>query len=852
MHSEKAEKNNGDETVSAIKTFEKASESTLLGGVLSNHMDGILDDDAIYRRYVGSVNTSCTINDHPDTNKKTIIYEIGRVRLNTVSICDNDKKNKKNKKNTVKELAKKLIHESHSKSLDEQKTKKERRVEKNTRDKAGSVQDIITKLSVTEELNVQKKSDDSLELIDDPGLLLDDDSSDDEMGNYVCRSISQSISIDGVFNAELIGMHRKIANYTGKHDYMDLSGVAFVLALSIGHYVNTGKLTCADMRFGKSINIRALGTAFDPVSSSPNSVFVPRQVQKIMAPGVFCALTSAINAYGSTVFTDCIEVDEGNNTLLVEFSDAALVGGCFEALRLLFVLYDKCEAGSTIAFAAIKGFHTINSVVSHTDEGGWFRDLLRKGFFCPPFGAIYVEETKNFLGFPIPSIYSPASVTAVVDSILLISAAGVTLCDPLVMVKESMFPTVFTCKPKGSDQQLFDYERQCFKSNLGHIQLNGKKFFQNYANFCGKMFGLTESTSNVQSFLSNSTTILSRNMSNRHLKFQTVSPFFWIEPTSLFSESTGSLAEKYGFGPIAFLNSTISAPFFEKIQLVQDLGQVKYCVIKFRSARTSPLLIHLSGNADDGLANIIPWNFVSESVVQPGGTETPNDLRERHSDISKYLWGRGQSTIFPPGECNYIETAIGARFVMATFDEDFCDFKDAHIPNAEELLTGSVNMRAGRPYRIRNGKIGSFPKVINKSYTIGAKALQSACRSNYAFNVTGGEGIISSNTSPVFLEIDDTVVNAITGESVALAGASPSLSKGPHVPFRTVDDTTKPKRPNLKSGGQKTPGSKLKPESKTTSDKKEESKDVTTNVISEILPDEYLKAEEVTLLPAGE
>lgn len=340
------------------------------------------------------------------------------------------------------------------------------------------------------------------------------------------NKLNQSVKVGEILDIELIALHKKISNFDGKYEFMDLSSVLFALGRAISHYNNTGTLDTAFIRDGHPLMLRSLGTAFDPITSSPNSVFIPRLTSRIMAPSTFCALVSASNSSGSTVYSDMVEVDGNNAATMLTFSNGYLAAGCFEAVRLIFLMYSNMDEGSVAALAFTRGLHFDTTVVGHTDEGGFMRDVLRSGGYTPSYGAVYAFDTSSFIAFPSPGVGDRRGIAAVVDSILLTTAAGVALCDPGVSVGKNILPTVYTENKNETAQYA--------SLHISKINLYGRFFFDRYATFLARVFGLSCNSKKASMFLAFSSSVLSRSVNcSRHLNFETVSPFFWIEPSSI-------------------------------------------------------------------------------------------------------------------------------------------------------------------------------------------------------------------------------------------------------------------------------------------------------------------------------
>lgn len=755
-----------------IENLLKNKNSLLLGGVLSNDLDGKIANKE-FRRYVSELESSAVIKGMNEINVKSILYEIGehhyanknvkgsQIRYTQATLMAEfevfyEKQGKELLNSIEKENLKfkvladelfevdkeiKLLESSkvgdREKRREVEKLKKSKTLVKMNSDifkefKYETLRKFNESISIEEIENLDDNELNSLLMVEEDGINI--------------LRFSQSVKTNNVLDSELSGWHRKFLPFAGNFEFMDLSGMAFRLGIALGKYNNSGTLDYNYLANGKALNIRSIDTATDSVTASNDGVVIPNIISKIFNQACYCALVGAANGSGSMVYTDSLLTDGNNAHKITIFKDEALVQGIFSAIRVLMLMYEKFDCGSVIGFAFLKGLHNTNTVVAHTDEGGWFRDILRLGDFKPSFGGIFVEDSRNYIGMPFPSVYHKQSICAVVDSMLLVSAAGVSLCDPLVSIKGRTYPTVFQC----NKEKLFSDGDDYFKSNVNKILMYGNEFFDNYNVFIGEMFGLSCNSGQVPAFLKSSVRLYSNQIANRHLSHKIIAPYYWIEPTSLISRNCGLSGELGGSGPIVYRDSIKVAKFFDFCEKDIDLGNRSIYNIKMKSARTCPLLLHLEGNKLDGLANITPWQFVGENFSLPGGKDDVFKKRDELRSISDYLWKRGQSSIFAPGELNYIGEGYSINILKNSYTNDSFEVETSHFPREDELLHGNVTFTTTRPHRIKNGGISKFNKIINKDRAEASSALERALLINYQYGITGGEIFAPRNSEPIF------------------------------------------------------------------------------------------------------
>jgi len=594
--------------------------------------------------------------------------------------------------------------------------------------------------------------------------------------------MSQIVAMSDVVSFQLTSLHRKFTNFTGTYEYMDLSAIGFHLAKAIAKYNNTGSLTANEIRGGKPILIRSLGIPTDPITSNDANVFIPRTAATIQGPAAFNALVSAVNAYGCTVYTDVCEIDGNACPVMMDYADGALVSGCYAALRILLSMYDLSGNGVVMAYAITRGFHTMNSVVGHTDEGGFMRTCLRKGGFKPPFGGIFMDNVTAYNALPIPNATCDSQITACVDSILLTTAAAVALSDPCITIEDRVYPSIYSTSCPGQERKL----------DLGRkIAMDGGALFDTYVTLLGKIFGVSGGSERAANHLFNCMTSTAR-APERHLNNETLAPFYWIEPTTILPRTFHTIAEDAGYGSMVSVGDDITLDALPKCKVAVQNGPSTLIGYEHRSARTVPLLMYLQGHRLDGLANIRPMNYLAEKMVLKGGLHSATDSRNLSQDIGWYLWGRGQCSLLAPAECVYIGQTMGVGIKHHTIDDMFT-VNPCHMYSASELQTATITMCASRPVRIVDGAICAFDKHIQRERTAAARAMENARSYMYSFGKTGGEQFIASNSELVFASTDNTPSGPVVrGDAVIDESREPIEHKGSttrkvvHVPLRVT------------------------------------------------------------------
>lgn len=182
------------------------------------------------------------------------------------------------------------------------------------------------------------------------------------------------------------------------YKHADLSGIIFHLSAGLAHYALTGELTTGRLRRGTALALEDFSVAGAPLPAA-NCVLIPKDAMMLQNPEVFTALVCATNAAGSKVASDHVRVNPNTNAARLDvFRGADLAHGCLWALRMLFKMCSDADATCIAALAFVKGIHSVASV-SHSDEGGYTRDVLRCGKFVAPYGRLFAAGVTSYIGF---------------------------------------------------------------------------------------------------------------------------------------------------------------------------------------------------------------------------------------------------------------------------------------------------------------------------------------------------------------------------------------------------------------------------------------------------------------------
>lgn len=611
-------------------------------------------------------------------------------------------------------------------------------------------------------------------------------------------SVPQAWNANPAIVSELVGTLRKESTLRSTFETCDLSGVMQVLGRAVAYYANTGTLNCNMMRSGKPINITTTALIDFPVPNN-NSVFIPRTMAPEMSEGVFAVLAAAVNSFGVPVVTDRALVSNINAVMVNEPTDATAFHSCWLAARALLAMAHKSGAGGPMSVAFVAGIHDAMSVVAHTDEGGVVRDILRGVTYNKPRGFVWTIGWRDYAGLAdLSPALSLVEAQSVVDSVALLTAAESARADPLVENNGKYYPSVFAAQHKyqysdieqtamvsGSDKERQSVrrntQRHYAKQQRSLLQMRGWQWCKLYATQLAKSLCTSGETELAAEALQNG--MLSLTEDNRHICHAVIAPWYWIEPTTLIHERDASnMADIHGYGVIAPITGSYSMPVFEHVQDPVTNNLNEFIWTKWRSARTSGLVVSMLGRPASALEDIAPRILDENGVICEGGNGLLAQRLHDKERLNSYLWKRGSCWVPAPAELLHTGPYIGFKLYKRRFDMEGDIVHATALPATEYEISGdlSVVLKASRPSPLRSGAMGDLPRSIRRLVNSGSR------------NLSGG-GSGGGNHDTRRLSAGDDIMPITTGLSHAMTltqrrvdqGASTGLvrtsgpSKGP-------------------------------------------------------------------------
>lgn len=544
--------------------------------------------------------------------------------------------------------------------------------------------------------------------------------------------VDTSYDTSSVLAEDFVGLAKKFTNFSASFEYSSLAGVAERLARTLAACSVYDDVTSSDIRAGRALLVNALSTYDGPVNSLVNTVFIPRLVNTAISGDVFSVLANAVAGEGGSIATDVIELDAATRQPIIPLVDeGGVFHACVEALRLVGANMIASDQGPLFAYAVTRGIHRVLSVVGHTDEGGVTRDLLRVSGFAPPFGGLHYGLTP-YAGIPACSSNNAADYAAYVDAIALTTAAVVAHCDPGITLNGYWFPTFFNGTSRddaeGRPGDTLEGTAQMSQRNAAQLVNTLGTFGPLYIGALGRIFAADGSVDRAVSHLCASGGIFGSD--NRHLRYPTVTPYFWIEPTSLIPHDfLGTPAEAGGAGSFGGKDTLRTREGWEDIVQVgapDTVFSAYHALMRF--PRTSWFLVHWLNHPANGLGSMPIRQLDPNGIIQPGHCAAQPQVRDRVDaslPLTDYLWTRGQSPFCAPGELLNLAGTIGFLVKHLTLDDEGVPTPE-HLPTAREFLTTEVTIHVGRPTGIATGPSNQRDAGVRRAKTRAARELAAA------------------------------------------------------------------------------------------------------------------------------
>lgn len=541
----------------------------------------------------------------------------------------------------------------------------------------------------------------------------------------------------------------KYSAFSAEHSYMDMSALIEQLGAALCVYAERGELQAEWLSANRAVKLVPLQQHVTGCVPSTNCIFVPRCVDTELHPSTFCAILHAAAACGATVVTDVVGVDVVTNKGYYPiYNDAALVAGCYDALRIIGGMYEACEAGDVFSLALTRGVVRALTVVGHTDEGAVMRSVLRAGAFVTPQGGI-IASTPKITGIPQPGDTSVGSYRKVTDAMALLIAGYVAEADPGMVVGGKVLPTTFA--HVGDDVG----DSECHEHNHYRLQEVMPKFAPRYVKCLNAIYGVSGVSGLAASFL-NFSVSLGMIGTDRHMGGRVMCPFYWVEPTCVVPRSVeGGSSSATGSGALVYYDERKTENLLGQHEVTSSWVHEYEVTLDYTNIRTSPLLRWLAMRRDDGLALIDISACDPDLFLMTGPNIRGGAIGAHTMDLtrlSELRWRAGDNCVPKPGEALYTGDGISLLFhwisspVKSEGGRTPYAYRLNALPKRADLESSTITIMCTNLVECGWSDIGSYAPGVLKHVTRGARAVAAA------WNVRAMEGAF--NRAPTFTRGD--------------------------------------------------------------------------------------------------
>lgn len=499
---------------------------------------------------------------------------------------------------------------------------------------------------------------------------------------------------------------------TVQQETFDTCAIVERLAQVVGKFCLWGTAAVSDLSTGTTLNARMLVPKVT-TAIRDGEVFMTSELwgsDTTMAAAIAYAATGA----GSTIVFENMQVDDKGRITVPKMSDHALAAACYRALRYLGHQAELAGTGSAYAYALTRGLHQTATVVAHTDEGGYVREVLRRGRFCTPTAVMIRLDETSWTGLPVLRSASAAAFQNTIFSLLLSTAAAVAVADPTVTIGDERYPQVLTVDQNtpltllvGRDESVPDSEVQVEAAQ--HVAEMCGDFATLYIYALTKLLGFSrvayeprdhlmaafswyeptdvpQADGTVQKFVS------------RHL-LRTGHYWYWIEPTGVLGYKYGELpAAGIMSGPRALPGGVEEYPALTGLLRTSSQLGATGIWATFLSARRNPAIDWLRENPQDGLAYLRVANANPDGLACLGvdcneGRSALVKLLATAPSIASLCWVRGDARINAPAECMAVQHKLALVVVHDILAAGAGRARLTPMPEHSELEAWSITYK---------------------------------------------------------------------------------------------------------------------------------------------------------------
>nr|AYD61656.1 putative coat protein [Blechomonas juanalfonzi Leishmaniavirus-like RNA virus 1] len=412
--------------------------------------------------------------------------------------------------------------------------------------------------------------------------------------------------------------------------------------------------------------ISCIGNLPGAVALTGQALYLPDRIRE-KSPLLYDTLLMLGVAAEANIVLGTVVLNQGTLRMAVTQRPPEDVAcGLHLAVEYLLALSSLCGVGTAAALALTCGLHSIATVVGHTDEGGLMRDVLRADVPRGCYGIIGDVELIQTGCLPrLLGVTSWNMLSGIWDKITLATAGLVAVSDPLMRIGAKFYPTIVSTQAPSVYERVVAY----FRSSNDFAGL----YLKNLTTYFGVTHDENTAGSLYLTYLFNSSIENKGGISDRHASAQVIAPWFWIEPTGVFKNTTWmeSPANDLGYGVLAIPRVPTTVGSCDDVLSIASRGPDTVVTLDWTTARRNTLLNILLRKRDDGLGRIrvVPeagdWILDGQPrrrdcTVTNHGTEsaTCGHKNPNLGTIDEYLWGRTSSDLFAPAELTSLQPVL--------------------------------------------------------------------------------------------------------------------------------------------------------------------------------------------------
>lgn len=346
--------------------------------------------------------------------------------------------------------------------------------------------------------------------------------------------------------------------------------------------------------------------------ATDNAVYLTNAVLTYRSNIYWYLLILACIGVGSTVFVAGGLLNAQGQLIVPTLTTANVRATLPSIIADLTELSDEVGEGGSALLAMFRGINQVNVLVSHTDEGGAFRDVFKTDGYEP--SSFVWSAPVSLTKLAICGNGDRNTATIWLDSHLLRCGAALQLSDRGLDGGNGARMPSFSTGENSSDGVSVQYEDGVLnpnydatvrRANLVNSALNTWKYnANNYCSVLAGVYGLSVST-NMYEAMHGMIAQTVFNNDDRH--FENANGYYmsWIEPTNVFSNliTTPALEEWGGGMYCGFTTGGIKRP--AKAVNVGDRDDNYTVSMYYNNMRTNGWMSHFYGTAADGNAYLM-------------------------------------------------------------------------------------------------------------------------------------------------------------------------------------------------------------------------------------------------------